>query len=227
MRDIPVMLNGYELTVVEPPAPKMRENDRGVQEVMVDWNGVTVFAVRSDRVTDTWRRCDPPIVASGVEDAGEDLPRVTVIAESLCFGDRNPFTGELYAQSWFADLPGYAAHVVTAVLDITPGCWDGLVQDDQVIEAIGGLDVRYSVTEWLAWAARRWERPARAWECPECRGTCVEPDPDGSLSGRSGTPVLCWCVGGSFAVAPKRWVLSAGPGRGTDTRTVILAGACG
>lgn len=45
MRDIPVMLNGYKLTVVEPPAPKMRENDRGVQEVMVDRNGVTVFAV--------------------------------------------------------------------------------------------------------------------------------------------------------------------------------------
>ncbi len=45
MRDIPVMLNGYKLTVVEPPVPKTRENDRGVQEVVVDRSGVTVFVV--------------------------------------------------------------------------------------------------------------------------------------------------------------------------------------
>ncbi len=156
---------------------------------------------------------------------GEDLPRVTVIGESLCFGDRNPFTGESYAQSWFADLPGYAAHVVTTVLDITPGCWDGLVQRGRVIEAIGGLDVRYPVTEWLTWAARRRERPARSWECPECRGTCVEPDPDGSLTGWLGTPVQCWCVQGSIEVAPTLAVLSAGPGWGTFARTGGVAGA--
>ena len=29
MRDIPVMLSGYKLTVVEPPAPKMREDGDG------------------------------------------------------------------------------------------------------------------------------------------------------------------------------------------------------
>lgn len=188
-------------------------------------------ATRPDRGTDTWRRCDRPLtqsVASGVEDAGEDLPWVTVIAESLCFGDRNPFTGNSFAQSFFADLPGYVAHVVTTVLDITPRCWDGLVRDDQVIEAVGGLDVCYSVIEWLAWAARRWERPARAWECPECRGACVEPDPDGSLTGWLGTPVLCWCVGGRVEVAPNLGVHSAGLGGwGPDARAVGLTGACG
>lgn len=157
---------------------------------------------------------------------GENPPRVTVIGESLRFGDRNPFTGESYAQSWFADLPGYAAHVVTTVLDITPGCWDGLVQRGRVVEAIGGLDVSYPVTEWLVWAARRWERPARSWECAECRGTCVEPDPDGSLTGWLGTPVQCWCVQGSIEVAPTLAVVSAGPDwGGTFARTGGVAGA--
>jgi len=159
--------------------------------------------------------------------AGDVPPRVTVIGESLCFGDRNPFTGASYAQSFFADLPGYAAHVVSAVLDINAGCWDGLVQSGRVIEVIGGLDVRYPVTEWLVWAARRWERPARSWECAECRGTCVEPDPDGSLTGWLGTPVLCWCAEGSVEVAPNLGVLSTGPGWGTVSRTTGLAGACG
>ena len=149
---------------------------------------------------------------------GENPPRVTVIGESLRFGDRNPFTGESYAQSWFADLPGYAAHVVTTVLDITPGCWDGLVQRGRVVEAIGGLDVCYPVNEWLVWAARRWERPARSWECAECRGTCVEPDPDGSLTGWLGTPVQCWCVQGSIEVAPTLAVVSAGPDWGAPSR---------
>ena len=41
MRDIPVMLDGYKLTVVEPPAPKTREDGSTV----VNRDGVTQFVV--------------------------------------------------------------------------------------------------------------------------------------------------------------------------------------
>jgi hypothetical protein len=45
MRDIPVMLNGYRLTVVEPPEPKMRDDGHGGQIAVTDRNGVTQFVV--------------------------------------------------------------------------------------------------------------------------------------------------------------------------------------
>ena len=45
MRDIPVMLSGYKLTVVEPPAPKMREDGRGGWMPVTDRQGVTQFVV--------------------------------------------------------------------------------------------------------------------------------------------------------------------------------------
>lgn len=41
MRDIPVMLDGYKLTVVEPPAPKTREDGT----VVTNRDGVTQFVV--------------------------------------------------------------------------------------------------------------------------------------------------------------------------------------
>lgn len=41
MRDIPVMLDGYKLTVVEPPAPKMREDGT----LITNRDGVTQFVV--------------------------------------------------------------------------------------------------------------------------------------------------------------------------------------
>ena len=41
MRDIPVMLNGYKLTVVEPPMPKTREDGT----VITNRDGVTQFVV--------------------------------------------------------------------------------------------------------------------------------------------------------------------------------------
>lgn len=41
MRDIPVMLDGYKLTVVDPPAPKLREDGSAV----TNREGVTQFVV--------------------------------------------------------------------------------------------------------------------------------------------------------------------------------------
>ena len=45
MRDIPVMLNGYRLTVVEPPEPKMRDDGTGRLVAVTDRHGVTQFVV--------------------------------------------------------------------------------------------------------------------------------------------------------------------------------------
>ena len=45
MRDIPVVLSGYKLTVVEPPAPKTRDDGNGGQIAVVDRQGVTQFVV--------------------------------------------------------------------------------------------------------------------------------------------------------------------------------------
>lgn len=45
MRDIPVVLSGYKLTVVEPPAPKTRDDGTGRPVVVTDRDGVTQFVV--------------------------------------------------------------------------------------------------------------------------------------------------------------------------------------
>lgn len=45
MRDLPVVLDGYKLTVVEPPAPKMREDGNGNAVPVTNRDGVTQFVV--------------------------------------------------------------------------------------------------------------------------------------------------------------------------------------
>jgi hypothetical protein len=44
VRDLPVILDQYKLTVVEPPAPKMRE-ENGREVVVTDRQGATQFVV--------------------------------------------------------------------------------------------------------------------------------------------------------------------------------------
>ncbi len=45
MRDIPVLLDGYRLTVVEPPEPKTRDDGTGRLVPVTDRHGVTQFVV--------------------------------------------------------------------------------------------------------------------------------------------------------------------------------------
>ncbi|WP_208824982.1 hypothetical protein [Pseudonocardia alni] len=45
MRDLPVVLDGYKLTVVEPPAPKTRQDANGAEVPVTDRDGVTQFVV--------------------------------------------------------------------------------------------------------------------------------------------------------------------------------------
>ena len=45
MRDLPVVLDGFKLTVVEPPAPKMRQDANGADVPVTDRDGVAQFVV--------------------------------------------------------------------------------------------------------------------------------------------------------------------------------------
>ncbi|WFG43543.1 hypothetical protein [Pseudonocardia alni] len=45
MRDLPVVLDGYKLTVVEPPAPKTRQDANGAEVPVTDRDGVMQFVV--------------------------------------------------------------------------------------------------------------------------------------------------------------------------------------
>lgn len=64
------------------------------------------------------------------------------LPESLRFGDDNPLTGMPYSESWFRDLPDFAATVVLDVLHLTPGQWDAMVEDREVAEWVD-LDTAY------------------------------------------------------------------------------------
>ena len=45
MRDLPVVLSGYKLTIVDAPAPKTRDDGSGRHVVVTDRDGVTQFVV--------------------------------------------------------------------------------------------------------------------------------------------------------------------------------------
>ena len=45
MRNLPVVLDGYRLTVVDPPAPKVREDENGNEIQVTDQDGAVVFVV--------------------------------------------------------------------------------------------------------------------------------------------------------------------------------------
>lgn len=153
----------------------------------------------------------PTRPAVAVSEVVQDPSLVKVVPRWLRFVEVNPFTGTTYTRSLFGDLPGYAAHVVTEVLDLTPWVWDALIRSGEVHEVVADY-VRYPVADWLAWVARRQTRPAQDWECDQCWGTCVTFDGDGSFTGTIGTPVLCWCVQANLMGGRGRYVVQA-PGR--------------
>ncbi|WP_206784233.1 hypothetical protein [Amycolatopsis sp. MtRt-6] len=59
---------------------------------------------------------------------------------TFTFADINPITERTYARSTFAELPGYAADVVTGTLALEPGEWDILVADDEAFDFTGEDD---------------------------------------------------------------------------------------
>ena len=44
-KNIPIVTSGYKLTIVDPPAPKTKDDGRGGETVVVNRDGVTQFVV--------------------------------------------------------------------------------------------------------------------------------------------------------------------------------------
>lgn len=63
---------------------------------------------------------------------------------TFTFADTNPLTGLSFARSRFAELPGFAADVVTGRLALEPGEWDVLVADDDAFD-FTGEDTAYPI----------------------------------------------------------------------------------
>jgi hypothetical protein len=122
--------------------------------------------------------------------------RLRIIPERFSFADINPLTGFPYARSSFGDLPPYAMHVIDIHLGVTPTEWDDAVAAGEAY-SISGWQRTYAITSWLR-QERRYRKGRRAGgnTCPDCFGTTVDFDADGSVTGRVGTPILCWCAGG-------------------------------
>jgi hypothetical protein len=120
----------------------------------------------------------------------------TVIEHRFRFSDTNPVTGDAYSRSRFGDLPLYVTNVIETELGMTPPAWDALVASGEVY-AVTGWRRTYSITGWLRRQLehRRGRRPHFN-VCPDCFGSLVDFDADGSVTGRVGTPILCWCAGG-------------------------------
>lgn len=120
--------------------------------------------------------------------------RVTPIPTRFRFSDNNPVTGTPYARSRFIDLPGYAQTVIETDLGLTPSAWDNLVDQGEAYTMVGHRRT-YSITRWLRTTIQHRKHSTLPGDvCPECWGTCVELDSDGSLTGRAGGPVLCFCA---------------------------------
>jgi hypothetical protein len=118
------------------------------------------------------------------------------IPDSFRFSDENPLTLDPYGECEFDDLPDYAQSVITRELELTPKQWDEHVAQHDTSSVAGHWKL-YSIKRWLA-AQRRFRshtEPAQG-VCGDCWGTCVQFDDDGSMSGTTGTPVLCLCCGG-------------------------------
>lgn len=63
---------------------------------------------------------------------------------TFTFSDTNPATEVPYGCSVFAELPGFAADVVTGTLALEPGEWDVLVADGEAFD-FTGEDVEYAI----------------------------------------------------------------------------------
>lgn len=126
------------------------------------------------------------------DEAGSPVP-VTEIPPDFRFSDTNPITGRPYSHSRWRDLPEYAADMIERTTSLCGGEWDVLVEDGEVSEFID-VDRRHPLKGWVSRLAGR-QKTGRASKgmCPDCLGTSVMLDTDGSMTGRIGTPILCYC----------------------------------
>jgi hypothetical protein len=112
---------------------------------------------------------------------------------SFRFTDANPEMGRSYAESVFRDLPEFMQDFVEDVLDLCVEKWNVLVALGKVLEFTG--TGRYTIPASLPCVRRLARRgEGRSGFCPECDGSLVMIDTDGSYTGVLGTPVICTCV---------------------------------
>ncbi|MEU4739078.1 hypothetical protein AB0G02_01260 [Actinosynnema sp. NPDC023658] len=105
----------------------------------------------------------------------------------------NPLTGVALCASRFDDLPEFIALVVEH-MGFTASQWDRLVRAGEVVEEVDCHRARV-----IPWTLNRpLSRPpagkAPEGTCPDCWGTCVEIDTDGSLTGVVGASLVCLCT---------------------------------
>lgn len=114
------------------------------------------------------------------------------VADRFRFSDTNPLTGQSYALSRWDDLPGFVVEVVEE-FGMSPAGWDRMVGAGGVFETFGWRET-YPIQRWLNWQRARRDRQADRSTCPDCWGTCVQFDEDGSCTGRRGAPMWCCCT---------------------------------
>lgn len=109
----------------------------------------------------------------------------------------NPWTKAPYELSLFRDLPPWASNAVRDA-GYSPEQWDGLVASGAVMShpAFQGEHQLVDPKSWVSEVARR-EREGSATDdwCPDCWGSGLAHDYDGSLTGIVDAPFACICMG--------------------------------
>lgn len=116
--------------------------------------------------------------------------RAPAIPDSFRFADQNPLAGEPYLTSPMELLPPWAARE----LPVTAWAWDALVHAGSTALVVDPY--RRISLSWMRELVRLRPTvdPPRD-VCPDCWGTTVGLDTDGSLTGHVGALVLCACTG--------------------------------
>lgn len=115
--------------------------------------------------------------------------RVSLLPETFRFVDTNPMAGEPYSTSFARDLLPWALREVP----VTPEAWDALVRAGATARVVDPF--RLCSLADIAVALRLaalGEPPPDV--CPDCWGTVVGVDTDGSMTGRVGALHLCSCA---------------------------------
>ncbi len=111
------------------------------------------------------------------------------------FDQPNPVAARrTYAQSLYAELPYLVGVLVRGDLRLSETEWDCLVVTGAALDVTGAGEYRIPFTFDLT--ASVLERPGRAPEgvCPDCWGTGMEIDSDGTITGVLGQLFVCFCA---------------------------------
>ncbi len=111
------------------------------------------------------------------------------------FNQPNPVAaGRTYAQSLYAELPYLVGVLVRGDLRLSETEWDCLVVTGAALDVTGSGEYRVPFAFDLT--ASVLERPGRAPDgvCPDCWGTGMEIDSDGTITGVLGQLFVCFCA---------------------------------